>query len=262
MRKLISIIVVVGLIIGLTSSTPISYPEASNQSFTNGEQLHYRVSYGFMDAGEAVLSVNKTTQTGANGRPLYHIKAVGKTISVFNWFYKVNDVYESYVDQQGAFPWYFKRNVNEGGYKINQHYTFKQNKNKVVTAKGKSYNVPLGVQDIISAFYYARTLDFNHMKKGDTKTVYCFLDGDIWPLKIKYMGRETIKIRAGTFRCMKFLPIVQKGHYFKDDEDVQFWVSDDENHVPILVKAKIPVGSIKMHLTEWHGLVGPLAKVN
>lgn len=248
--------------IGLTSSTPVSYPQAQNQSFKSGEKLRYRVSYGFVDAGEAILTVNETTRKGANGRPLYHIKGVGKTLSVFNWFYKVHDVYESYVDKKGAFPWYFKRDVNEGGFEIKQKYTFKQDKNKVHTADGETYNVPMGIQDIISSFYYARTLDFAHMKKGDTKTIYCFLDGEIWPLKIKYMGKETIKVRAGKFKCLKFLPIVQKGHYFEDDEDVQFWVSDDENHVPILVKAKIPVGSIKMHLVEWHGLVGPLAKVD
>src|SRR5690554_7183725 len=95
-----------------------------------------------MDAGEAVLTVKETSKKGANGRPLYHVKGEGKTLGAFNWFYKVEDVYESYIDKQGAFPWHFVRDVNEGGYTINQEYAFKQDKQKVV-AEGKEYKVPL-----------------------------------------------------------------------------------------------------------------------
>jgi len=41
---------------------------------------------------------------------------------------------------------------------------------------------------------------------------------------------------------------------------LKFWVTDDKNRIPVLVKAKIPVGTIKMHLVEWEGLVGEIAK--
>ena len=260
MKKLITILTVAGLIVGMTSSTKIYYPTVKSKSFKSGEKLRYRITYGIMDAGEAVLTVNETSEKGASGRPLFHVKGEGKTLGAFSLFFKVEDIYESYIDKSGVFPWRFVRDVNEGGYEINQEYKFRQDKQKVIDDKGKEYKVPMGIQDMISSFYYARTLDFKNMKVGDVTTFKCFMDEEIWPLKVKYIGTEEIKIRKGTFECLKFQPVVQEGRYFENDDDVEFWVTNDANRIPVLVKAKIPVGTVKMHLVEWEGLVGNLAK--
>lgn len=241
---------VLSLGLGIMSATTVKYPTAKSKSFEAGEKLRYRVSYGFVDAGEAVLTVSKTDKKSPTGRALYHMKGEGRSLGAFTAFYKVEDVYQSYMDQQGAFPWEFIRDVNEGGYEINQKYTFRQDKQTVNTGE-ETVKVPMGVQDMISAFYYARTLDFKNMKVDQVTTFDCFMDGEIWPLKMKYKGIETIKIRKGEFECMKFVPVVQEGRYFKNEEDVEFWVTNDGNRIPVLVKAKIAVGSIKMHLVEW-----------
>ena len=259
MKWTFSAALVLSLALGITSATTVKYPSAKSKSFEAGEKLRYRVSYGFVDAGEAVLTVNETSKKGANGRKLYHVVGEGKTLGAFNAFYKVRDTYESYIDKEGAFPWEFKRDVNEGGYEIKQNYTFKQDK-QIVNTGEEEVKVPMGVQDMISAFYHARTLDFKNMKVDQVTSFDCFMDGEIWPLKMKYKGKETIKIRKGEFDCMKFVPVVQEGRYFKNEEDVQFWVTDDGNRIPVLVKAKIAVGSIKMHLVEWDGLKYELAK--
>ncbi|HNI04558.1 MAG TPA: DUF3108 domain-containing protein, partial [Flavobacteriales bacterium] len=60
--------------------------------------------------------------------------------------------------------------------------------------------------------------------------------------------------------CLKFQPMVQKGRIFKSNDDLNVWISDDPNHVPILVQAKILVGSIKMELSGYEGLANPIAK--
>lgn len=240
------------LFIGMTSSTMVTYPSVSNSAFQTGEKLRYRVTYGFIDAGEAIMEVKATAKKG-NSRSLYHVVGTGRTLGGFNAFYKVRDVYESYIDKKSIMPWYFKRDVNEGGYKIYQDYTFKQNQNKVYNGE-RNFKVPMGIQDMVSSFYKARTLNFNGMKKGKTFEFKCFMDDEIYNLKIKYVGDEQIKIRKGTFKCHKFLPVVQTGRYFEDEEDVQFWVTADHNKIPVLIKAKIPVGTVKMHLVEWSGL--------
>ena len=242
----------------LMSSTNVNYPTIKTKSFESGETLRYRVTYGFVDAGEAILTVKETDKKGANSRPLYHVRGEGKTLGAFNMFFRVEDLYESYIDKQGAFPWYFVRRVDEGGYTKSQDYTFMQDKQKVNTGK-KEFKVPLGVQDMISSFYYARTLDFENMKPGDETEFNCFMDDEIYPLRIKFQGTEEIKIRKGKFDCMKFTPVVQEGRYFDKDDDVEFWVTNDLNRIPVLVKAKIPVGIIKMHLVEWDGLIGEIA---
>jgi hypothetical protein len=246
--------------LSLISSDHVSLPIVKNDSFKVGEKLRYRVTYGFMDAGEAIMEVNSTSKK-SNGREMLHLKGTGRTLGGFNAFYKVHDVYESYVDKKGIFPWQFSRRVDEGGYKINQDYNFYHDKFKVETDKGKDYKIPMGIQDMVSSFYYARTLDFKNMKVGDIIEFNCFMDEQIWPLKIKYVGDEVIHIRKGKFNCKKFMPVVQKGRYFKSENDLNFWITNDENRIPILVRAKIPVGIVKLHLVEWEGLSHPLNKV-
>lgn len=229
-------------------------------AFRPGEQLTYRLSYGALDAGEAVLSVTETDKT-VNDRKLWNVKGIGRTISAFEWFYKVDDLYESYIDAEAVIPWLFIRRVDEGGYKINQDYVFHQHKNQVDNGKGKKFDIPDLCQDMISAFYYARTLDFSKAKVGDIYTVNIFLDDELYPTKIKYLGKEEIKIRKGKFRCHKFAPIVQEGRIFNSEEDLTVWITDDGNKIPILAKANIKVGSLKMHLVGWEGLKNPMAQI-
>ena len=245
------------LLMILTSTDTVVFPSVTNSSFKVGEKLRYRVTYGFVDAGEAKIEL-KTTSRKGGGRALYHAVGTGKTLGGFNAFYRVRDTYESYIDQKSIMPWLFLRDVDEGGFKINQRYTFKQNLKKVSNGE-KDFDITMGMQDMISAFYKARTLNFKGMKPGKTFSFKCFMDDEIFKMKIKYVGDETIKIRKGKFKCHKFVPIVQEGRYFEDEEDVQFWITADKNKIPVLVKAKIPVGTVKLHLVEWSGLKNTLS---
>lgn len=246
----------IGMVL-MVSSTVDNYPTRENSAFGVGEKLRYRITYGFVDAGEAVLEIKSTTKKG-NGRNLLQATGTGRTLGGFNAFYKVDDTYETYLDKDGIFPWFFKRRVDEGGYKINQDYTFMHHQYKVDNGEGKEFKIPMGIQDMISSFYYARTIRMEYMKVGQVFAFNCFMDDEVWPLKVKYVGDEEIKIRKGKFKVHKFVPVVQTGRYFKSEDDVNFWVTADANKIPILVKAKIPVGTIKMHLVEWSNLKNPL----
>jgi hypothetical protein len=75
------------------------------------------------------------------------------------------------------------------------------------------------------------------------------------------LGKETIKINAGKFKALKFCPVVQKGRVFEDEESLTVWISDDYNKLPLLIKAKIWVGSIKMELQEINGNLNQLSVV-
>jgi hypothetical protein len=260
MKKLFCYPSIICAFLALVSADAVTLPTVTNNTFQVGEKLRYRVTYGFVDAGEAIMEV-KSSNKKMNGREMLHLKGTGRTLGGFNAFYKVNDVYESYIDKKGIFPWLFVRRVEEGGHKINQDYTFKQDKLKIDNGEGKEFKIPVGIQDMVSSFYYARTIDFKNMKKGDIIEFKCFMDDEIWPCKIKFVGDEAIHIRKGKFSCKKFIPIVQKGRYFESENDLNFWITDDENRIPILVRAKIPVGTVKLHLVEWEGLKHELKKV-
>jgi Protein of unknown function (DUF3108) len=237
-----------------------AYPlrEVVHHAFGPGERLRYLVHYGFMNAGEAVLELTESPKD-INGRKVLHARGVGRSLGAFNMFFRVEDLYESYFDAAGVFPWVFLRRVDEGGYTFAQDYLYLQHRRQVTTQKKESHVVPAHVQDMISAFYYARTLDFSQAKPGAEYTIDCFLDDENWPLRMRFVGKEKVKLRTGTYRCLKFQPVVQKGRIFKANDDLNVWITDDLNHVPVLAQAKILVGSIKMELVEYAGLVNPIA---
>ena len=98
-------------------------------------------------------------------------------------------------------------------------------------------------------------------KPGETYAINCFMDKEVWPLKVKFIGRETITTNLGTFKCLKYRPVMQQGRVFKHEEDLNIWITDDKNHIPILGQANVLVGSIKAELKSYKGLAHPISKI-
>jgi hypothetical protein len=242
------------------AETDFQYRKVENKAFKDGEFLKYKLAYGFMNAGEATLEVKKVKKK-IQGREILHIVGRGYSISAFDWFFKVRDKYETYLDEEGIFPWLFVRRIEEGGYKKEQDYKFYQNQERVEhVQKELEYEVPHGVQDMISSFYYARTIDFTDAKKNQVYQFDSFVDGEVYPIKIKYVGTKNIRVNAGKFECMVFHPVVQEGRIFKKDDDVTVYITNDENKIPVLARAKILVGSVRMELIDYKNLANPIAK--
>lgn len=235
-------------------------PNKSNNAFKAGEILTYKLHYGIIDAGVAVLEV-KPTILDVSGRKVFHVVGNGYSRGTFDWFFKVRDRYETFIDKDAMLPWMFVRRVNEGGYIINQDYTFNHYTNKVDVGEGEKISIPEGTQDMISAFYSARNLDLSTAKEGDVFTINSIVDKEIWPLKIRYVGKDEIKTELGKYKCLKFRPIVQKGRIFKHEEDLNVWISDDENHVPLRAQAKLLVGSVKLDIVSAQNLANPTAQI-
>ena len=228
-------------------------PQASQKPFKKGEKLKFRIGYGFLGGGEAEIEI-KDDNNSVHGKNLIHIVGTGKSYRTWDWFFKVRDRYETFIDDEQYCPWLFIRRVDEGGYIINQDYKFFQDKQLVKTQRGESHKVPANVQDMLSAFFYARTFDFSNLEKGEIVTVMSFIDDEVYPLSIKYYGNESVKVKAGMFDCMKFVPIVQEGRIFKEEEDLLVWISNDANKIPVKLEAKILIGSLEMELTGYEGL--------
>lgn len=238
-----------------------------NQSFQRGERLEFRLHYGFIDAGEAVLEVqNKSVQF--NGAEAFHILGTGRSTGAFDWFFTVRDTYQTYLDQQNLVPHHFIRSVNEGGYQINREILFNQTDGKLEVKevrKGvyseKKFDVPQNIQDLLSAYFYARCLDYSAMQIGDTIQFNTFFDNELYPLTLKFHGREVLKTKFGKVKCLKFKPMLQVGRIFEEEEDMTIWFSDDKNHIPLRIQADIVVGSVKADLKKYQNLKHPLALV-
>src|SRR5205085_947247 len=138
-----------------------------NTSFQEGEQISYIVYYNvagiYVNAGSAVFT---SALERMNNRMVYHVVGEGKTNPSYDWIFKVRDKYESFIDTAGMEPLKFLRNIDEGGYKKYENVTFNSSANTAVTTKGV-YKVPDCIQDVLSAVYYARNIDFNKYQVND-----------------------------------------------------------------------------------------------
>jgi hypothetical protein len=240
-----------------------SFPIQQQKAFKVGEELNYRVHYGLIEAGVATIQVKKQTTLG--GVSVYHLLGTGRSIGITEWLFKTRDVYQSYVDTKTLLPLRFIRDVNEGGYIIKRDITFDRDNNTAKDAELKKdtiFTLPANVHDIFSAFYYARNLNVANIQPGDIIELPVFLDHEIFPFKIKFVGRDMVKTKFGKIKCLKFVPVVQKGRVFEDEDDMHLWISDDNMHVPIRIKSELLVGSIKIDLESYSGLAGQLTFSN
>ena len=230
----------------------------TNTAFKNGEVVKMSVYYStmgaYIGAGDATFT---TTLERFNGKPVYHAVGVGNTYPFFDNFFKVRDRYESYIDTATLQPYKFIRTVDEGGFKIYNNVTFNQIANTAVSTNGV-FKITDCMQDVVSAVYYARNINFDKYKVGDKIPFDMFLDDEIHHLYIKYMGKEKIKTRYGKFHAIKFKPLLIKGTIFEGGEQMSAWVSDDPNHLLLRVESQIAVGSIKVDMMGYQNLRYPL----
>jgi hypothetical protein len=233
-----------------------------NTSFGRGEKLNFKVYYHSLLTGNVTAGYGSILVTADNrkfnNRDTYHIVATGKSSGFFNMFFKVDDRFESYIDEEGIFPWLFSRRTREGGYKKDDEVNFNQLRGSAVSRK-KVTHTPINVQDIISSFYFARTLNAATIKPGDVINLPFFLDDSVYFSKVKYFGRETIKTSIGNIKCLKLKPLLAKGNVFKEDYPMTLWVSDDGNKIPILAESAVIVGSVRMELISYSGLLNPFS---
>lgn len=224
-------------------------------AFKPGEVLEYRIRYGLIEAGKAKLEVKSLT-TKSN-RQAYHVVGTGRSVGMTEWFFKTRDRYESYIDAEAMVPWEFIRDVNEGGYKIQRHLIFDQYAQTVRDLKAPqkgSFEFDAYAQDMISAFYFARSWDASSLKKGDEISFTMFLDHEQFPFKLIILGRKDVETEWGKIPCIALRPKLQEGRVFKEEEGMTIYVSDDANKIPVLIESSLFIGSIKVELTGYKGL--------
>ena len=226
-------------------------------AFKKGEWLKYRVSYSnFFNAGTATLEVKNTTYSG---KEAFHVVGKGKTTGVISWFFKVKDDYQSYFYKESMLPYRFIRKIDEGGYTKDKEIYFNQGTKKAVVIDNKQkteneFALEGDVQDMVSTLYFLRNQDISKMKDGDEITIAMFFDQTNYQFKLRLLGREVIRTRFGQVATAKFRPMVQAGRIFKENESLTVWVSDDENKIPLRIKASLAVGSMRADLNAYKGL--------
>lgn len=232
---------------------------AQDLAFNEGEHFKFRIHYGFFNAGFATLDLKRGYY---QGKYLYHAVGKGWTVGMSKWFMEVNDLYESYFDEQGR-PYRFIRKIDEGGYTMDKELHFYHDKQEVIVINNekntfKSYATTWQIFDMVSVFYYLRNYDMSSLSPGDAISVNMFFDEKVYPFKLKFLGKDVLDTEFGEIHSLKFRPLVQSGRVFKENESLTIWVSDDKNRMPILIKAKLLVGSLKATVIDYKGLKNPI----
>jgi len=228
--------------------------------FKVGEQLSYKLKYGIFTAATADLRV-ESTDTKFNGQPAYHIIAEGKTAGTFDFFYKVRNRYETYVDEKTLLPYYYEENRHESSYKHADKVTFDHQKDKITANKG-TYALKGQTFDFLSAYYFARSIDVSKMHIGEKFELHYFLEDTVNTLGITYVGKEKVSCSLGTFNCLKFNPTIVPGRIFKKNSKLYLWITDDANRIPVKAQVEVILGSLTMDLADTKGLKYPLNKVS
>ena len=226
-----------------------------NDAFGVGERLVFDVNYLNITAGEAVMAIPQTDSIA--GRKCFQVTFTVNSTPFFSSIYKVEDRYFTYIDVDAIAPWRFEQHIREGSYRRDFVADFDQIRHVATTTEGK-YDIPEYVHDIMSAFYFARLLDYSNLKIGDGPTLSNFYKDKSYDLKVRFLGRQELEVEAGTFNTIVVEPLVKEGGLFKSEGRIVIWLTDDERKIPVRVNTKVIIGSIDTELKEYSGLVGPL----
>lgn len=240
--------------------TGAAQKQKAYDSFQAGESITYDVFYNWsfvwLHTGEVTFQVHDTTYQGQSA---FHFYSVGKSFKNYDWIYKVRDTFQTVALKKSLLPLYFSRNTYEGGYEVNNRYYFNYSDNKLIAntynskdgTNKKTMPLEKGIHDVLSMIYVARNYNFSSYQPNDKIPIKIIIDGEIFDLYIRYLGKETIESKAGEeYDCIKFSPLLVEGTIFSGGEDMTVWVTDDKNSIPILVEAKILVGSVKAYFRK------------
>jgi hypothetical protein len=234
-------------------------PLKKDAAFQEGEILKYKLKYGFITAAEATIKV-LSSDLKFDNKPTYRLVVDAQTSGTFDVFYKIRDHYDSYIDKTDLLPYFYQENIREASYRRTDKARFYQDGKKVVANKGTFTTPTTQTFDLVSAYYFSRSLDISKLKIGDEFKLNYFLGDEISQLEIAYVGKETIKTKLGTIRCLKFSPSIKPGRIFKKDSKLYLWITDDGNRVPVKAEVEILVGSVTLEIKSAEGLKYPIGK--
>jgi hypothetical protein len=253
-----SLLIPLSVLVLLAHSPSLTYGQ-KREAFSVGEKLGYSIHYGIVRGGRAVLEVREGKY---NGKTVNHLYLNGKTVGLPDKLYSVNDTYQSFTDPSTDLPYMAIRDIKEGNYTKYTVQTFDHKSRSDSTIVNISDTIkvlaPKDCNDILSAFYYLRNYHFSKpLKKGDILLVETYFADELFSLRVRFMGYETIKTRLGRVHCLKFIPVVITGRVFKNKDDMVVWFSNDRNYVPIRIKFNLFIGAAYCDLDKYSGLKYP-----
>jgi hypothetical protein len=222
--------------------------------FGVGERLTYSLSWGKISAGTAVMEVSG--RESLSGRSVIRLLHTARSNDFVSVFYPVNNRVESLIDEETVLPGrlIFKR--REGKRKNDTDVIFDQNAHRATITKDgqtETLEVPPQVQDTLSCLYFFRATSSFSINQTIAMDVHH--DKKNYHLELRVEGYERVKGPLGEFDTVRVLAIMPFRGLFLNEGNIRVWFTNDAARIPVLMQAKVIVGSISATLS---GVTGTL----
>lgn len=227
--------------------TPKAIIRPITKAFKEGEKITLGFKYlGVLPMATATVGVREKFY---EGQEIYYLLVTIKSSPLFSFFYKIDDRIESYLHAQRLHTLCFEEHLREGRHFM-EKVTIYDQKNHLaeltnkVTKKVRKIKVSADVQDPLSALYYFRTQKF---EIGQTLECQVNNHKKNFQAELKILKKEEIKIPTGTFVAWVAEPAIKR-HGIRRMGKATIWFSADERKIPLLVKARTPIGPVTAYL--------------
>lgn len=244
-----------------------SWAFSQNSAFKAGEKLSFTASYNMSGVLTELAQVNmETSEVKTSKATLLRLKCTATTYSKWDSFFKIRDLYESYVSPTSVKPYLYKRDIYEGGYTKFVQYKYSHSKGTVESLirkkkkgggtynQNKTLNISSSTKDIVSTIYYLRTLNLSSYAPGRNMSLTVLFDNKPTEIVISYLGKETINTNIGSKTCYKLAISIKNSNVLKGTNDNLLWLTADENKIPVFAKFKVAVGNGELKIKSATGL--------
>ncbi len=220
--------------------------------FGVGERMEYEVRFGRLKVGNAHMEV--VALEHLRGRPAWH---TAFWVQGGNFLYRVNDVYESWIDAETLSSLRFVQELEEGGKNTTRRFEIFPERavfiqtNKKDAKEEKSVSNPL---DDGSFLYFIRTIP---LVVGETYDFERYFRPDRNPVRIKVLRKERIRVPAGTFNAVVIQPVIKTKGIFSENGHAEIWLSDDDRHIMLQLKSRLSFGSLNLFLKSYYPSPNP-----
>lgn len=215
------------------------------------EKLIFDVAWGIIGVGQATLEVQDIVDF--NGRPAYHIVSRAMSNAFCDGFYKVRDLNESWFDAATHTSLGYSKQLREGHFFRDEWVLYQDGRwlSKTTNRDGHysfaAGTVPVKVQDVLSSMYYIRGQPLEPGKD----VVLDVNTRQNWPLAIRVIKKERIKVPAGRFDAYLVEPGMRhEGIFIQKGTRLQIWLADDATRMPVMMKVDVFFGSITAKLSK------------
>lgn len=214
--------------------------------FGVGERFVFSIDYGMVNAGEAVLEVVGTVDY--LGMPCYRIESTATSNRFFSGIYRVRDKVVSYMDRQELFSRYFMKRLREGSFRRVEEIDFDHAAGKARYHDGREYDIEPGIHDVLSAFYFVRTLD---LQVGQDVFLTVHDSRKTYVMRIIVHRQMTVDTALGSVDCFVIQPVMLGEGIFKHEGDLMIYLTADARRIPVRMNSRLPIGSITAILREF-----------